>query len=209
MGFRETPEFDREFERAVANGMTPNGEPVDMGLFRVMYVNDPQGFSFEMLNARKALWSLSGFNPGEPYVENEITIDATVEDTWTHLLDHEGLGDWSVFSGRLLRPGNDSPNGPGCIRELNAFGARITEEVVAWDEGRHYTYKLRTGAPFRWHQGDVFVSEENGRTRVRWAIRFKSKIPFTGKITAWVLQKIFVSALKNLKWQLESQGASD
>ena len=85
------------------------------------------------------------------------------------------------------------------ISELNC----ITEEVVAWDEGRHYAYRLRTGAPFRWHRGDVFVSEEHGKTRVRWAIRFESRIPFTGKITAWLLQKVFASALKNLKSQLE------
>ena len=203
LGFRETSEFDRGFEQALANGMTPNGKPVDIGIFRVMYVNDPQGFSVEMLNARKGLWSMSGFNTGEPYVENEIVINAPVSDTWNRLIDHEGIGNWSLFTGKLLRPGEGSPNGPGCIRELTAFGARITEEVVAWDEGRHYAYRLRTGAPFRWHRGDVFVSEEHGNTRVRWAIRFESRIPFTGKITAWLLQKVFASALKSLKLQLE------
>ena len=204
LGYAETRDFDREFTHATANGMTANGKPVDIGIFRVMYVNDPQGFSFEMLNARKRLWSMSGFNVGGPYVENEIVIDASVSDTWNRLVDHEGIGDWSIFSGKLLRPGDDSANGPGCIRELTVLGARITEEVVAWNEGRHYTYRLRTGAPFRWHQGDVFVSEENGQTRVRWAIRFESRIPFTGKITAWLLQKVFASALRNLKAQLES-----
>jgi hypothetical protein len=203
MGFAETREFDRDFAHATANGMTPNGKPVDIGIFRVMYVNDPQGFSFEMLNARKGLWSMSGFNTGEPYVENEIVIDAPVIDTWNRLIDHEGIGDWSLFTGKVLRPGEDSANGPGCIRQLTAFGARITEEVVAWDEGRHYGYRLRTGAPFRWHRGDIFVSQEHGKTRVRWAIRFEPRIPFTGKITAWLLQKIFASALKNLKAQLE------
>ena len=203
LGYAETRDFDREFTHATANGMTANGKPVDIGIFRVMYVNDPQGFSFEMLNARKRLWSMSGFNVGGPYVENEIVIDAPVSDTWNRLIDHEGIGDWSLFTGKLLRPGEDSANGPGCIRELTAFCTRITEEVVAWDEGRHYAYRLRTGAPFRWHRGDVFVSEEHGKTRVRWAIRFESRIPFTGKITAWLLQKVFASALKNLKSQLE------
>jgi catechol 2,3-dioxygenase-like lactoylglutathione lyase family enzyme len=203
LGFSETSEFDRAFDHAHANGMTPNGKPVDIGLFRVMYVNDPQGFSVEMLNARKSLWSMSGFNTGEPYVENEIVIDAPVIDTWNRLIDHGSIGNWSLFTGTVLRPGEDSANGPGCIRQLTAFGARITEEVVAWDEGKHYSYRLRTGAPFRWHRGDIFVSQEHGKTRVRWAIRFESRIPFTGRMTGWLLQKIFASALKNLKVQLE------
>ena len=79
----------------------------------------------------------------------------------------------------------------------------INDEVVDWEEGRRYTYRLRTGAHFRLHQGDVFVSEDHGLTRVRWAIRFESRIPFTGKIIAWILQRILACALNNLKIQLE------
>lgn len=203
-GYADTASFDREFAHASRNGMTPNGKPVDIGLFRVMYVNDPQGFSVEMLNARKALWSLSGFNPGGPYVENEIVINASRQETWDKLIDHEGLGQWTLFKGRVLRPGRDCADGPGCLRELKAYGMRITEEIVAWDEGWHYRYKLRSGAPFRWHQGDIFLSEEHGRTRVRWAIRFESWIPLVGKLTALLLEWAFARALKNLQAQLEN-----
>lgn len=42
-GYRDTAGFDREFAHARRNGMSPNGKPVDIGLFRVMYVNDQQG----------------------------------------------------------------------------------------------------------------------------------------------------------------------
>jgi catechol 2,3-dioxygenase-like lactoylglutathione lyase family enzyme len=205
LGTLDTDQFNSDFEHAKENGMRPNGKPVDIGLFRVMYVNDPQGFSVEMLNARKALWSLSGFKPGEPYVENEILINAPVEQTWNMLVDHAGLGSWTIFNGAVLRPGNEAPGGPGCIRELSTFGVRITEEIVSWEEGRHYRYRLRSGAPFKWHQGDMFVSEENGLTRVRWAIRFHSRIPFTGKLIALGMKVIFGYALKKLKVQLEGR----
>jgi catechol 2,3-dioxygenase-like lactoylglutathione lyase family enzyme len=204
MGYRETDQFDRAFEHATQNGMAPNGEPVDIGMFRVMYVNDARGFSVEMLNARKRLWSLSGFNPGEPYVENEIQIAASAGKTWAALTDHAALGNWTIFRGEILRPGVDSPNGPGCIRELKTFGTRITEEIIDWEEGRHYSYKLRTGAPFKWHQGDIFVSEQNGISRVRWAIRFQSRIPFTGKLIALGMKFLFARALRKLKTQLEA-----
>ena len=99
--------------------------------------------------------------------------------------------------------GPHHPNGKGAVRELTAPGLRIVEEITAWEEGRRLTYQLRSGAPFARHQGDIFVSEESGITRVRWAIRFQSWIPFSGKITAWLLQRVFGRALRNLKTSLE------
>ena len=206
-GYRTTKEFNAEFARVTQQGLTPNGKPVDIGIFRVMYVNDPQGFSIEMLNPRRSLWSFSGFNPSEPYVQNEILVNASIDKTWRALIDHKGLSDWSAFNNsKVIRPGAESPNGPGCLRELALGGMRLTEEIVSWEEGKHYTYKLRTGAPFSWHQGDVFVSDEGGRTRVRWAVRFQSRIPFSGKLLAIALQFLFRNALGRLKLQLEAKG---
>jgi catechol 2,3-dioxygenase-like lactoylglutathione lyase family enzyme/carbon monoxide dehydrogenase subunit G len=203
MGYRSNRDYNQSFEHATRHGMTPNGKVSDFGLFRVMYVNDRHGFSVEMLNARKSLWSLSGFNYPDPYVENEIEINAPADQVWKHLTDHAGMGRWCLFKCKLLRAGNPDPNGTGCVRELTAPGLRVIEEVTEWQEGRHYAYQVRKGAPFRKHQGDVYVTDTNGRTRVRWAIRFESWIPFTGKITAWFLRRVFSKALRNLKVQLE------
>ena len=205
LGYRDTADYDRSFEQATREGMRPNGKVTDIGVFRVMYVNDPDGFSIEMLNARKRFWSVSGFNSQEPYVEVETDIRAPVDEVWQQLTDHEGLGRWSIFDCNILRKGRPDPNGTGCIRELTAPGMRITEEITAWDEGRHYAYQLRSGAPFRKHQGDVFVSEKNGLTHVRWAIRFDSWIPFSGRITAWLLGQVFGRALRNLAQQIEAR----
>jgi catechol 2,3-dioxygenase-like lactoylglutathione lyase family enzyme len=203
LGYRNNRDYDTSFDRATRNGMRPNGTVADIGIFRVMYVNDRNGFSVEMLNARRALWWVSGFSTHEPYVECENRIRAPAAEVWARLTDHAGLGDWSLFRGSVLREGRENPNGLGCIRQLNAPGMRITEEVTAWEEGAHYSYQLRTGAPFRRHQGDVFVAEQDGVTWVRWAIRFDSWIPFTGRVTAWALQLVFNNALKKLKSQLE------
>ncbi|NCF19742.1 MAG: hypothetical protein GWP63_15990 [Haliea sp.] len=60
-GYRGRREYDDAFAHATSHGMTPNGKVTDIGVFRVMYVNDPHRFSVEMLYARKAFWWLSGF----------------------------------------------------------------------------------------------------------------------------------------------------
>ena len=203
LGYRNGRDFERSFGHATRRGMRPNGKVTDIGVFQVMYVNDRHGYSVEMLNARRAFWWISGFSSHEPYVENEIEIKAPVRDVWRRLTDHAGMGAWTIFDCRILRAGHTDRNGTGCIRELTCPGMRITEEVTAWEEGRHYSYQLRTGAPFRKHQGDVFVSEHNGATHVRWAIRFDSWLPFTGWITACLLKLVFKRALGKLKAQME------
>ena len=203
-GYRDSLDYARSFGQATRAGMQPNGKVLDAGVFQVMYVNDKHGFSVEMLHARQALWSVTGFNPAEGYVENEIEINAPASEVWRQLTDHAAIGDWSIFSGSVLRPGEPDPNGLGCIRELRTPGLRITEEVSHWDEERHYTYKLLSGAPFRKHQGDVYLNRDNGLTKVRWAIRFDSWIPFSNRITAWVLSRIFAQALRKLKARVEA-----
>ncbi len=205
LGYRDREHYNADFRRAVDEGMKPNGEVLDAGIFRVMYLNDDRGFSVEMLFARKALWAVSGFVPSVPYVEAEVDIAAPVATVWESLTDHAGLGRWSVFEGAVIRPGDDNRNGPGCIRELSAPGLRFLEEVTAWQEGSHYTYRLLKGAPLKRHQGNVFVRGEGDNTRVRWAISFESRIPFTGKVTAYVLKLLLQRALLTLKASLESQ----
>lgn len=183
--------------------MRPNGKVVDLGLGKVMYVNDRHGFSVEMLTVNKRFWSMVGFRPAQAYVENEIEINAPASEVWTQLADHANIGNWSTFSCKVLRPGGKDPDGIGCVRELAAPGMRLLEEVTAWDEGRHYAYQLRSGAPFRTHQGDIFVTEDGqGRSRVRWAIRFDCWIPFTGKLIAWLLEQVFKRDLRKLKSRL-------
>lgn len=203
LGYRDGDEYHAAFRQATSRGMKPNGKVVDLGAVQLMYVNDRHGFSVEMLAMKKVIWGLMGFNSAEAYVENEIEINAPAEQVWQQLTDHASLGNWSIFEGAILRVGQPDPNGIGCIRELTAPGVRIVEEVTAWDEGRHYAYQLRSGAPFRKHQGDVFVSEEHGRSQVRWAIRFDCWIPFSGKLVAWALGLVFKRALRNLKGRME------
>jgi short-subunit dehydrogenase/catechol 2,3-dioxygenase-like lactoylglutathione lyase family enzyme len=60
-GFRDRREWDgarRRFEEA---GCLPNGPPLNIGAFTVVYVNDQQGFSYELLHSRPAFDGMIGF----------------------------------------------------------------------------------------------------------------------------------------------------
>ncbi len=203
LGYNETSAFDTAFKKAVDGGARPNGKPLDAVVFKVMYVNDSAGFSVEMLNARKSLWSVTGFKPSVSYVENEVWIAAPPEAVWPVITDHAAMGDWMPFKGKLLRTGEDDHNGKGALRELKGMGMKIVEEVTQWRFEKSYTYRLTGGAPVKNHRGDVTLTEENGGTRVRWSIQFKSKIPGAGKIIATALKLTFKKALLTLKKRLE------
>jgi NAD(P)-dependent dehydrogenase (short-subunit alcohol dehydrogenase family)/catechol 2,3-dioxygenase-like lactoylglutathione lyase family enzyme len=64
LGFTNRDEFDRFFDRAVNIGCRPNGKPLDISVFRVMYVNEPVGGeSIELLLPRRWAFGISGFRP--------------------------------------------------------------------------------------------------------------------------------------------------
>ncbi|MEW6443265.1 MAG: VOC family protein [bacterium] len=62
-GFRSRAAFEAQFWRAVQDGCRPNGIPVDIGVFKVMYVNDPAKLSIELLYPRPWALRLTGFEP--------------------------------------------------------------------------------------------------------------------------------------------------
>ena len=63
VGFRDTAEFDRSFAKAQTAGWAPHGKPLEAGVFKVMYVDDPDGFDVEMLRPRRWADHLTGFAP--------------------------------------------------------------------------------------------------------------------------------------------------
>jgi NAD(P)-dependent dehydrogenase (short-subunit alcohol dehydrogenase family) len=64
LGFSSRGDFDRFFDRAVDVGCHPNGKPLDINVFRVMYVNEPHGGeSIELLFPRRWAFGISGFRP--------------------------------------------------------------------------------------------------------------------------------------------------
>ncbi len=195
VGFRETPLFDRWFARAQDAGWTAHGTPLDVGAAKVMYVDDDDGFDVEMLRPRAWADRLSGFAPSMPYAVAEVRIAAPPETVWAQIADLNAMESWSGVPVSLRTPG---PPGVGTVRELRIFGASVTEKVVAWDPPHSYAYELTGGAPLTGHHGEVHVIAEGDRTRVRWAVRFRPRVPLTGAATAALLRRRLQRALDGL-----------
>lgn len=195
VGFRDTGDFDRWFTKAQAEGWIPHGRPLEIAIFRVMYVDDPDGFDVEMLRTRTWADHLTGFAPSMPYVVAEQLSDAPPADVWARVSDIAGMESWSGLPVRVEEPG---PPGIGTRRRLKMMGSWVTEEVVAWDAPTSYAYELTGTSPLSDHHGEIHVIPDGEGSRIRWAVRFGSRVPLTGRLIAAALQRRLQQALSGL-----------
>ncbi len=63
LGFRDKAEFNAVHQRCLAAGVKGNWRPLNLGAWSVVYVNDDQGFSVELLHVRPWYDGRMGFKP--------------------------------------------------------------------------------------------------------------------------------------------------
>jgi len=63
LGFRSRKEFERIYQRCLQAGITGNWRPLRLGAWSVVYVNDEQGFSVELLHVQSWYDGRMGFKP--------------------------------------------------------------------------------------------------------------------------------------------------
>jgi len=71
-GFRNPTDFEAAHARLRAAGYRPNGEPLHLGAWSVVYFNDDQGFSVELLFVRSWFERRMGFLPGKPLLADRV-----------------------------------------------------------------------------------------------------------------------------------------
>ena len=140
LGARSKSQFDELYRRACAAGARPNSRPVRIPGAAVVYVNDPQQFSFEIIRLSQASDKHWGFTPiastrrPQPdthAIEQTVHIAAPPDVTWQVISDHEAMSEWAgIGPVRRIVDGETEPNGRGAQRVLN-IGGEIIEQVIA------------------------------------------------------------------------------
>ncbi len=215
LGYRKRSEFNQAYKTCLAAGIKGNWYPVDLGTWKVVYVNDPQGFSVEMLHVLPLKDAGMGFKrqtsspniavDGLRSLTVEMPFSASAEVLWQALSEHEAMPNWwPLKSVSLDREGAEERNGVGAVRCMKGLGIALEEEVVAWNSGRGYDYRLRRGAPMKNHLGTVRILPRGETNLVQWRIEFRSTIPGGGAITQWLLRKLITHVLRNLRTQLKA-----
>lgn len=175
IGFASRDSFAEHFERVLAAGFVPNCKPVGQPQrLQCVYVNDPQGFSVEMLYCSPQLYALVGFS--EPnlkakllnrlrerqaykalgttrdslfsrQIRTEIDIDAPTRAVWECLVDFERYPQWNP----MLE-----------IHRIDRRPGGLVDFAVKLGKGRKTLFQARIcsdDAPnrFAWRGGNPFT----------------------------------------------------
>jgi hypothetical protein len=208
-GYRRMRDLLADYRRTRAAGARPNGMPLHFLNWGVVYVNDAQGFSVELLSVRPRWDKAMGFLPQPPEkrplpdthaVERTVHVNADVGRVWKVLSDHRGMPEWFPVDGvTLSTEGCPAPDGVGAVRVMRGPGTNLREQVIGWEEPRLLRYRLLEGAPITCHQGEVSLRPAPGGSELAWKIRYRPKIPGTSGLVRRALEKLLDEALPRLK----------
>jgi len=124
-----------------------------------------------------------------PSFTYERQVAAPPETVFEVLTDHRGYAKITPLrKAELEREGEPAPNGVGAIRVLTAAGPPMREEVLAYEPGRRFSYKLLSGLPLRDHVGTVELMPEGSGTKVVYAVRTTPTVPLAGGAVVAVLK---------------------
>jgi uncharacterized protein YndB with AHSA1/START domain len=111
----------------------------------------------------------------------ERQVAAPPELVFEVLTDHRRYAEITPLRKAVLeREGEPAPDGVGAIRVLSAIGPPLREEVLAYEPGVRFSYRLLSGLPVRDHVGTVALTPSEGGTHVVYAVRTTPTVPLVG-----------------------------
>jgi len=111
----------------------------------------------------------------------EREVAAPPEVVFSVLTDHRGYaGITPLRKAELEREGTPAPDGVGAVRVLSAVGPPLREEVLVYEPGKRFSYKLLSGLPVRDHVGTVELTPSGQGTKVAYAVRTTPTVPVVG-----------------------------
>ena len=222
-GARRKADFNAVYRRAEAFGAQPNCRPVHLpGAGSVVYVNDPHGFSVEILHTKPGLADrIFGFEPPPLHkrpdpdtrrIEHRITINAAADKVWEAITDQDNMAQWIGFDPVTVRnEGWTQRHSAGSERLMQGPRGvgQVVEQVIVANPQQHLRYRVIEGSPLRNHQGEITLKQSGGHIELHWSIRFRPKIAGTGALLQKVLQARLRTMLdKHLKPYIEKNTAA-
>jgi catechol 2,3-dioxygenase-like lactoylglutathione lyase family enzyme/uncharacterized protein YndB with AHSA1/START domain len=207
LGLRSLEEQEQLVQRCMAAGIHPNTtkSTIVKKLWYASYVNDPMGFSIELLyhsrpGRKMAVNPLHlielGFAPAKaPVVRSQASGQAAVppDRVWEVLTDHEHMADWTPFKSSEVLIGPVEGGGVGTVRKLSGgpAGLSLTETIVVAEKPyrMEYTASGVPGTSF-YHAFVTLEPTPAGGTRITWEAQFRSLLPGAGMITSATLRTL-------------------
>lgn len=139
-------------------------------------------------------------------VKKTITIKSSKEKVWQKVSNIAGLPSWVIDVKKTIYLSKKRRN-VGTVRKITfTDGSIIEEHVVAWKEGKYFTYIATNGLPLRAYIATISIKAKNKKiTQVTWQSYFNSKKMSMKQFMKFVtfMGTFYETSLENLKKILE------
>jgi uncharacterized protein YndB with AHSA1/START domain len=129
----------------------------------------------------------TAWSPAPPPAVYALLVDGATWPTWS---GHDAA--------ELIERGQGDGDGVGAIRVLHRGRTRSREKIVELVTDRRLGYTLLAGLPLRDYRANVDLTPEGDGTAIRWSSSFRSKVPGTGPIFRWALNRFMATATTSL-----------
>jgi uncharacterized protein YndB with AHSA1/START domain len=139
------------------------------------------------------------------HIEIERRIAALPERVWEVVSDHRGWVRWAGASEVVLRSeGDPAPNGLGAIRVMRGRGVAVEEEIIGFDPPERMAYRIAGGLPVKDYRGEIRLEPSGTGTLLVWTAEFSPRIPLTGPLLRYGLERLLARMASSLADQFES-----
>ena len=126
-------------------------------------------------------------------------VDASPEQVWSVLPDHEGMTRWlPLRAAELEQEGSPERDGVGAVRALHLGWPPIRERVTAFEPGRRLAYQGVGGIPARDYAGEVVLDAAGRGTDITWTVRVRPLVPGTQLVFAGVVRLLAAALVRRV-----------
>ncbi len=131
----------------------------------------------------------------------DIQVHTRAKATAVYALLREGAswpGWTSIDSFELERAGEREPEGVGAIRIFRKGEVAGRDQVAELVLDRRFSYLHLSGLPVRDYRADVDLEPKAEGTRIRWHVSFTPKMPGTGWLLRWGIERFIMQCARGL-----------
>lgn len=136
---------------------------------------------------------------GKQHIDVQVHTRAEAGAVYALLRDGASWPRWTpIDSFQLERAGEREPEGIGAVRIFRKGRITGRDQVAELISDRRFSYLHLSGLPVRDYRADVDLEPTKEGTRVRWHVSFTPKVPGTGWLWRWGVERFIKQSARGL-----------
>ena len=132
-------------------------------------------------------------------IDLQVTTPASPAAVYALLRDGASWPRWSpIETFELEREGAEEPEGLGAVRVFRTGRITSRERIVELVPDRRLSYTLLSGLAIRDYRADIDLEPADVGTRISWHSSFEPRVPGTGGLYRWQLQRFITRLVHGL-----------